>query len=397
MYQGWFVVAAAFITQMFQAGFFVYSFSLFVLPLQQWFDVGRTEVMLSMTGASFVGMFLSPLAGKFVDRYPARLAMSIGCIVLAGGLLLMARAPTIVVFAMLFAVATGVAAQFMGSLVSSAVVTRWFSRARGKALGISAVGTSVGGILIPPIIAMQIEARGWQVTVEQLAYAILLIALPAVLILVKEPVNEPDAAVGHSKDLTEWTLGRILGERAFWCIGLGISLLFAVWTPLLSNISPYAQQIGMSTSDAAQLVMIISTCGLIGKIIFGAAADRISLRVGMWSAQGLVAFGLLLMLLLPEPGMLRIACGVIGLAAGGMLPVWGMMVGEAFGVAAFGRAMGTMSPLITLLVMPTFPVVGFLVDSTGSYTLIFALFIGMCALGALALLPLDLNRGTNKA
>ena len=64
------------------------------------------------------------------------------------------------------------------------------------------------------------------------------------------------------------------------------------------------------------------------------------------------------------------------------------MMAKVFGLVSYGKAMGLMGPLITLMVMPGFVVVGYMVDSTGSYEAVLQLFSGMIVLSAILLVPL---------
>lgn len=83
-----------------------------------------------------------------------------------------------------------------------------------------------------------------------------------------------------------------------------------------------------------------------------------------------------------------LAAGLMGLAAGGMLPVWGAMVAAAFGVASYGRVMGLIMPIISVCTFPGPILAATSMDRTGSYTLAFQAFVGSIGLAALLLLPL---------
>ena len=75
-----------------------------------------------------------------------------------------------------------------------------------------------------------------------------------------------------------------------------------------------------------------------------------------------------------------------------MLPVWSGMVAAAFGPQNFGRAMGLMSPLIAILVMPGFLIAGWSEDTTGSFVLALRIYVGEIGLAAILLLGLALPR-----
>jgi MFS family permease len=137
--------------------------------------------------------------------------------------------------------------------------------------------------------------------------------------------------------------------------------------------------------------MAIAVMGFAGKLLFGMAADKINLKVGLWIALALVFVALLLLASEPGYSLMLLATALMGLAAGGMLPVWGAMMAKVFGLVSYGRAMGLMGPLITLLVMPGFAVAGRLYDATGSYRLCLFLFAGFVVLGALLLIPLKIR------
>lgn len=133
------------------------------------------------------------------------------------------------------------------------------------------------------------------------------------------------------------------------------------------------------------LISLLALCGMIGKLGFGAMADFVDLRVALAGAIVLVALGLLLFL---GEGFAMLLGGsvLIGLAAGGMLPVWGAMLAWLFGVAHYGRVMGMMNPLIMPMSVIAPPLAGHIYNRTGSYHNAFMLFIAALVL-SLFMLP----------
>ena len=186
-------------------------------------------------------------------------------------------------------------------------------------------------------------------------------------------------------------LDTIIKNPHFWWIGLSLGLLFASYSSTLANLSPYAMNLGLGEDRASSLIMSVAIFGLIGKLLFGMAADRISLRLGLWIAQGIVVLALVVLSLEPDYEFMLVGTSLLGLAAGGMLPIWGAMMAHVFGLASYGRAMGMMGPLITLCIMPSFPIMGRLFDQTGNYTSAFHLFIGAVVVAAFLLIPVRLD------
>ena len=143
---------------------------------------------------------------------------------------------------------------------------------------------------------------------------------------------------------------------------------------------------------SSSLIMVVALAGFAGKLLFGFAADKFSLKAGLWTAQLLVILGFVTLAQEPTYPLMVLASALVGLAAGGMLPVWGAMTAHAFGLASYGRAMGLMGPLITLCIMPAFPLVGRLFDLSGSYVSSLYLFAGVTVVAAALLLPLNLDQ-----
>lgn len=92
----------------------------------------------------------------------------------------------------------------------------------------------------------------------------------------------------------------------------------------------------------------------------------------------------------PSYSVICAAIILLGLATGGMLPVWGALLAAIFGTASYGRVMGLMMPLIVLLVMPGYSMAGYLFDQSGSYRLCFIIFSSLIAISMPLLLLLKL-------
>lgn len=397
MYYGWRIVGGAFIAQFFVVGFFTYALSLLIEPVRQDFGVSLEEVMYSLTAATLLGLFLQPAGGILVDRFPVRSVMFVGAVLYAAGLLALAEVSSITQYILIFALTMSVSNSLVGTIACSAVISRWFTASRGRALGIAALGTSVGGILIPVLISHWLDTSGWRGAVHNLGLGVAFVLLPAVVLLIRSRPGDvglpPEAAAANAAPdpATGEGLGAIVKNPAFWLLGFSLGILFSVFSSILSNLTPYALNLGSSKEQASALIMAVAIAGFIGKVTFGMAADRFSQRSALWAAQLLVGSALLILAM--EPGHAGMLAGsfVLGLAAGGMLPVWGALMAHIFGLANYGRAMGLMGPIITLCVMPGFAVVGRMVDTLGSYSPTLYLFAGLCLVSAVLLLPMRLQ------
>ncbi len=399
MFYGWRIVGGSFLSQAFVIGFFTYAVSLLTQPVQETFDVGVETVMYSLTCGTFIGLFTMPIVGVLLDKLSVRKLFSAGVALFAFGLWLLAQSSTIVHYIVIFGITMALANALAGAMISSAVVSRWFTANRGKALGVAATGTSVGGIVVPWLITFWLPDHGWRGALENLALLLVILVLPIVLwtirswpsdVGIEESVDEQASSPGGSP--SQLDLGDILRNANFWWLAGSLGLLFSTYTAFLSNMTPYAALLGHGEATASGLIMIIAISGLLGKLIFGVAADHIGHKLALWAAQILQGVGFTLLALEPSYPLIVLACISMGLAAGGMLPVWGALIADIFGLQSYGRAFGLMGPLITLFVMLGFPLAGRLYDVTGSFSLGLWISVGLMAVAAVLLVPLRLSK-----
>jgi len=159
-----------------------------------------------------------------------------------------------------------------------------------------------------------------------------------------------------------------------------MALLFSTYSALLANLTPYLLGQGLDKAIAAQAIMVIAISGLVGKISFGYAADKVSLRLALSVTQLAVIGGLLLLAAGPSYWVITLALAILGLSTGGMLPVWGALLAAIFGTVSYGRVMGLMMPLIVMIVIPGYSLAGYLSDQSGSYGLCFVIFSAVIAI-----------------
>lgn len=399
MFYGWRIVGGSFLSQAFVLGFFTYAVSLLTQPVQESFDVGVEMVMYSLTCGTFIGLVTMPIVGVMLDKLSVRILFGAGIVLFAFGLWLLGQSTTIVQYIVIFGITMSLANALAGSMISSAVVSRWFTENRGKALGVAATGTSVGGILVPGMITFWLPDYGWRGTVENLAIVLVVIVLPVVLWAIRSwpsevGIQQPQqrGSGGSASPAAQLGLKDIVSNPNFWWLSTSLGLLFSSYSAVLSNLTPYATQLGHGKESASGLIMVIAVSGLLGKLLFGMAADLLSHKLALWAAQSLLAIGFAVLAVEPSYPMIVLACVSIGLAAGGMLPVWGALTADIFGLQSYGRAFGLMAPIITVLVMMGFPLAGRLYDVTGSFSLCLWIFSAMMAVAATLLVPLRLRR-----
>ncbi len=411
MYYGWLIVFVVALTQAISIGILNYSYGLMVVPLAAEFNASRSSMMLGMTVMMMVSGILSPLLGAQLDKRSLRSMMLTGALFMGTGLICLSFIQAVWQFIFIFAVFFSFSMFSLGSPTSSTLVTRWFHRYRGRALGMAALGMSLGGFVLPIITQLLIEGLGWRMAFLMLGLLVLLFTFPILLLFIRNSpadkgllidgdVAEPESveaipAVTDTATANEvhFSTATLLRQRSFWLMGVSMGLSFAVYSAMTTNFALFAIGQGIEPIRAAQLVSLIAVCGMLGKMLFGYAADKVNLKFGLWAAQLLIVTCLLLLTLsstLRYQTMMAAAV-VLGLAAGGLAPVMGAMLAKVFGTANYGRVMGNMN-LLAMCFILTGPIsAGKIFDMTGSYIPAFQLYLGVLALAALVLIPLRLE------
>ena len=203
--RGWAPLLAAFLgTSLGIAALFFYSLGVFIKPLQAQFGWSRAALsgvpLIAIVGSAAV----IPAVGALADRYGTRL---VGCLSLAGlsaAFFLLSR--TTGAFTLFLALTCLLAVLGAGSspVVFSRLVTIWFDRSRGLALGIAACGAGAAGIVLPACLPGFVAAHGWRAGYALLAL-LPLVAVPLVFLLARDDPPRPASAISDAP-LTGMTL-----------------------------------------------------------------------------------------------------------------------------------------------------------------------------------------------
>ncbi|MEK7847823.1 MAG: MFS transporter, partial [Chloroflexota bacterium] len=159
LFYGWVIVAAGLVVWILEPGMYV-SFGVFFKPISSELGWTRATTAAAVSLASLCLGILAPISGALSDRYGARrLVMASGAIV-GLGYALLATVHAVWQF-YLYYMMVGVGMGIAFAPISSTVV-RWFTTRRGLALGLTGIGTGIGGMLMPPLSNYMISVWGWR-------------------------------------------------------------------------------------------------------------------------------------------------------------------------------------------------------------------------------------------
>jgi predicted MFS family arabinose efflux permease len=396
MFRGWSVVAVCMLVFGVSNGITAYSYGVLVFPMGAEFGAGRGELMLGLTVSSLVSIVLAPLLGGLVDKGQARLLFSGAALLLGLELLLISFASSVWAFVAVFALATPVVSTLLGPVGTNTVVARWFSRQRARALGILAMGTSIGGLLVPLLLQTLIDEFGWRTACRWMALLVPVLLVPCVMAVIRNrpqdlglhPDGDTQAAQHAAAQDASAPMPAVFRDIVFWRISFAVGVLMAAFTAALANLVPFAIGQGVSGAPAAALMSALAAAGLGGKILFSVFATRINLKFALLAALVLVGLPLASLTVWHAYVAMVAAAVCLGLASGAFLPAWSAIVARIYGPAVFGRVMGRMQSVTIPAVMVGTPATGYLFDLTGSYDTAFLMFTAAAALAIAVLMPL---------
>ncbi|MFZ1105350.1 MAG: MFS transporter [Hyphomicrobiaceae bacterium] len=360
--------------------------SVFMQPLEQAFGWSRADVSLGYAMAA-AGMAVGGLIwGRLSDRLDIRLLLTIGGAGMVLSLLGMAAAQSLWHFYAANLVLGGFGfAVLYAPLVSAP--GEWFVRNRGLAIGIVTAGGAAGPGILPYVASILIRDVGWRQ-----AFLYLSIAVLVALLLTFPRLRRPDSvgvvagAVVASEPLSagERRGLAILAVAAFMCCT-------CMGVPLVHLASFVGGLCGSPELGAASL-LIAMLSGAVGRVCFGAIADRIG-YVPSYALASVIQTGCVLAYpLLGDAASLLTLSAVFGFGFSGNMTCLILCVRETVAANRFGSALGMVMLIAWAGMAAGGYAGGLLFDLFASYALAFVLAGAAGGLNLMALLALARQR-----
>lgn len=403
-FYGYYLVAVTFIILVLFSGCGVFAFSLFVRPLEASLGWGRGQVMAGFTLFYLMVGIGSPVAGRFVDRYGARPVIPVGAAMMGLGFVLVSRMSDLYLFYLGYVI-IGIGSAAMGLVPCSAVVSNWFKRKRGTALGLMAGGVGAGGVVMAPFVGYMLSHFDWRAAYLSMGILIAAVTIPLSLLVIRTKPAEmglyPDgdsAPVGEAPDETRvggekngFSLHQALRTPAFWLIAVAFAFSNFANMGTIQAAAPFLEDIGYPTVTAASALGAIGLGSGAGKVFFGWLCDRMRANRACAIGIALQLAGVLLLLTVhsnsPFVAVWFYAL-LLGLGVGAWLPTLSMLASSHFGLLFYGAVFGALN-LAQSIGTATGPLFsGMVQDATGSYVAAFttaAVLLAVVALPAILL------------
>jgi len=295
--------------------------------------------------------------GWLIQRFSLRALMCVGAVLLGSTLIFYSRA-TQPVHVYISHTIFGLTLGFVGVMVNTILVSRWFKQKRGTALGILLTGTSIGGVLIPRIANPFIVGYGWRTAMIVVSLLIWVVLLPAIILFVRERPEDmgltPDGApqtenILPNAPFTGMTLSEALSLPLFWVFSICAACLFYPIFVTSQQFILYLQtpRIGMSQTTASYAQSGLFACSLGGKFLFGWLSDRLP-PTRVFLGCCLLMFAATLVLLNLNPITAFFFLSLFGLGYGGTFVLLQLLSVEYFGLKEAGKIIGAITIIETI-------------------------------------------------
>jgi sugar phosphate permease len=378
----------------FFALFAIVGLALYGLPFYYDFMVkefGWTRTQVT-SGNALSKLVVGPLFGFFagwiVDRFGPRRLMLAG-ILMAGVALIGLGSLNALWLFYFFYLFNALGYVCGGPLPNQVLLTRWFHKDRGKAMGFAYLGIGVGGAVVPLLSVYLVNHFGWHNALRIIGGLIILLAFPLAFVLKESPETQNGPLTPKVRTPTA-PIGWAFRSRAFYLLALGSFCSIGALggtnqhLKLFLSLDQHYEQ-----AQAATVASLVLASSLVGRVLMGWLADIYAKKYVMLLIYLLVAAAIPLLFFASTPGVIYLFAVVFGIGLGGDYMIIPLMAAELFGVKVMGRLMGVVLTAdgVAEAVVPM--LIGNLRDRTTSYVTGFTVLVGFALVGAVAvgLLP----------
>ena len=397
MYRGWWMACGGCVCMGMVAVMAVSAYGLYLEPLKREFGWSQTAISTAFGVTFIIAALASPLVGRLVDHHGPRRVMAAGTVVTACLYLGLSQ---VTAFWHLFLI-LGFLAFFqvwIFYIPLTCYVTRWFRRRRATAMAIVTSGFGFGGLMFLPLMAGTIDVIGWRDSLVAAGGITVLVNGTFLLLFRDTPDSrcvqpeESSPAADQSEDglLVLATPREMFRRAAFWLLVGGFSFFFFAQWAFLFHAIPFFESRGLASGDAALVLSAAAGLGVFLRLCAGLAIDRLRYHEPL-AAAALFTMACATVLLMVSNTWLALGLFVVlwGVGSGIAPLLQPLVISRVFGMRHYGTVYGTSDGLDTMGVICGTWLGVLLLNVTGSYETILALYACAFLFGGISLVGLS--------
>lgn len=397
IFYGWYILACGFVILLVAWGVRL-SFGVFFKPVLEDFALSRAGLSLAVSINAVVYGITQPVWGYLLDRYGPKFAIGLSATLTSSGFVLLGLAKASWQLYLIFALLLGGGFGGVAFVTITAIISRWFVKRRGTALGVATSGSSLGQFIVVPLATLLMLKYGWRMSQLLLGLISFAIMMPlAVWVMRGEPAEVSSVPNGNpganqsgdgKKEAGPGVPASTRPAQAFltssfWELAGGFFICGFTSVMVSTHFVAYATDVGHSEVTAASALALMGVFNTVGTIFYGSVSDWIGCRrplAVVYFLRGLSYF-----LVLGTPGVASLYFFAIfnSLNTMATVPLNSALVSNIFGPAYVGTIFGVVSLSHQLGGAVGTYLAGLSFDLTGSYVYAFVTSIFLCLIAAL--------------
>lgn len=393
-FRGWWIIAAALVTCGISVGIPSYNLPFFYDYFQKTFHWDLKQITFGFPLAALLTLWVGPvLVPRFSPRKLILAGTALSAISFFG---FSAMTGSIAIYYALYFVYT-VGYLFSGPIPHQILVSHWFEKKRGRAMGLVYVGIGLFGGLGSFFVRGITDSFNFRTALIALGM-LMFVAWPLGIFVLRDKPSDlgqyPDGADHASADvkLPARTFSHLLRSGSFWLLLLGSFCSIGavgsinIHMKLVFRDQGYTDQKLLDITWTTASVLILWS-SIVARVTIGYLADVFSKKRVMTATYFAVAAAILLLLAVSpaRPASLYIFALTFGLAMGADYMLIPLMAAEQFGVNTLARAMAIILPVNTIGQTWCPQLVSILRERYENYLAPMVVLFGIAMLGAFAI------------
>lgn len=398
-FYGWWIAAAAAVTYGIAQGIPYYNVSFFYDYFQRSFRWSRAQITLGFPLAALCTIWVGPvLIPRFSQRKLVLLGTASTAAALAGFATM--HGSLAVYFALWVLYTIGYLTS--GPIPHQLIISHWFQKKRGTAMGILYLGVGLVGSLGSLIVKPVTDAHGFRIALLVLA-ALMFAGWPLVLFVLRDRPEE----CGLTKDgvpapqgvvsVSVMPVATLLKSSSFWLLLLGSICSIGSIGAISQHFKFILLDGGFHSGPALDATwrtssVVILCASTFGRLLVGLFADWTSTRLVMIVSSLLTAITVLPLFILHPPHIPYFFAVAFGVAMGADYMLIPLMAAEQFGLATLARVLAIILPINTIA-QTWFPYfISLIREKSGNYHSALLTVMSVAVLGALAIIVMPTKK-----
>ncbi len=411
-YYGWVIIGVCFLSIAFSRGLQL-TYAIFFVEVIQEFGWNRADTAFIQSANLVISGATGVFVGLLIDRWGTRKVLLAGAGMLAVALLGAASSQSWAALLFWWGIGAGVGTNFIGFVPLAVVLSRWFVRRRGAALGMGAAGVGMGTFVLLPLTDALVVWTDWRSAMRILAAILLVVLVPVVYFFHRDrpeemglaPDGEPLAANSEPQEGAatqtyaaaevagaeaarppEWTLRAAMRTSHLWLFFAVFTLTSVAMLMIITHQVAHTLDRGFDRQAGVLALGIMGLMSALGRSLFGALFDRVrrELAVGLSFGCSLAGMVAITFVQSGQTGwLLGVYAVVFGLSFGSRGPMMNAMIAERFSGRHLGKIYGLTSLGVGVGSFIGPWLAGWIFDRTQSYTIAFVAAVG-CMVAAWA-------------